>query len=568
MDAISNCSKNLFSKESALQFAGNVGAGLLSSRFLPVSLKGAGVVSVAAGTLSTMGQAFLDKDASPFKKGFVITGAFALTYFAAAALAPTLSAKFAITLTPQVIGKILAFNALGQVVSFAITKFLFVTPWNGSDDHIKSLYETYTKDTDLFSKLPAIEQQLIVQRFEKLELDVTAFTFTAEEPSSEEIAALSASDVRTLHQHEVVVKEDALLIRYFELDLKPFEAIEKRIPKLELKQPETVEEAKALSEEKLAWYKLHYAKNNSAISKLPYDVQWALHEAECTTTYFFNASYLQTAPDKQIHNLVKSETSLSWWVSINPDVQKALVKRAEGLEIEIPHSVHPTTPDEVKALDEETVKAYNETLRSELKEEVINAFHVRFYQMKLPLPNGLTISTINKDKKPKYPAISLTPPSSISEVEALHENQVAWHYCSHSLRGGFSKLPFEVQSALNCRFNDLLNWRFWFTFSQLTAENVQQAPQTAIEIIHDQLNKKLDEWKKLPVDVIRALDARFAECCPTKDLSEDNIRNYHKLFVERQDCWNALAGNRRQVLRKAFDAFPELKELKVGSSWS
>ena len=560
MKAISTYSNNLFSKESALNFAGTIGAGLLSSRFLPISIKEAGVVSTAAGTLSTMGQALLGRDASPFKKSLLTIGAFALTYFGTAALAPTLAARFAITLTPQLIGKILAFNALGHVVSFGIAKFAFVTSWNRSDDQIKTLHETYTNDTELFTKLPAIEQQLIVQRFKKLELDVAPFT--CEKPSDEEIAALSANEVRTLHQHEVALEGDALLLRYFELDLKPFEAIEKRVSNLDLKQPETVEEVQALSEEKCAWYKLYFAKNTSARRKLPLDVQWALYENKVISSYSINADSLKTAPDAQIQHLMGKRT-LSWWVDTHPQIQKALVERAKALGIEIPHPVHPTTPDEVAKLDEAVVKAYNKNFHSGLDKEIAKALNQRFYEMKLPLPNALTIAKIFDSKTLKYPEISLPLPSNTGEVAAFEVNELAWLYASINQNGGFEGLSFELQSALNVRFNEALGKRFWFSFEKLTPENVQHTSNEAIVILHEQLHRKTEKWQKLPAEVLGALDARFAEQFPADKLSEKQVRAYHMLFVTKPECWNALTKTRQQALRQAFDKIPELKELKV-----
>lgn len=561
MNAISTYSNNLFSKESALNFAGTVGAGLLSARFLPISIKEAGVVSAAAGTLSTMGQALAGKDASPFKKSLLTIGAFALTYFGTAALAPTLAARFAITLTPQLIGKILAFNALGHVVSFGIAKVLFVTSWNKTDDQIKTLHETYTNDTALFTKLPAIEQQLVVQRFNKLELDVTAFT--CEKPSDEEIAALSVSEVRTLHQHEVALEDDALLLRYFELDLKPFETIETQIPKLDLKQPETVEEVKALSEEKLAWYKLYYAKNRKALRQLPNDVQWALYEKDkVISTYYINADSLKTAPDAQIQDLM-DRPSLSWWVDTYPNTQKVLVERAQALGIEIPHPVHPTTPDEVAKLDEAVVKAYNKSFPNGLDMEVVKAFNQRFYDMKLPLPNGLTIKKLSDNMKLKWPEISIAIPATPKEVQDLDDNQVPWLYTSIKKNGGFKDLSFELQSALNVRFSDVLSWRYWFSFEKLTVDNVTAASKRTIEILHDQLHKKPEDWQKLPADVVGALDARFAVEFPADKFSEKEARAYHMLFVTKPECWNALTKVRQQALRQEFNKIPELKELKV-----
>jgi len=560
MNSISNYSFSLFSKDSILNFTGTLGAGLLSSRFLPISIKEAGVVSTATATFSTMGQALVGKDGNPFKKSLLTIGAFALTYFGTTALAPTLAARFAITLTPQLIGKILAFNALGHVVSFGIAKVLFVTSWNRSDDQIKTLHETYTKDTELFTKLPAIEQQLIVQRFKKLELDVTPFT--CEKPSDEEIATLSASEVRTLHEHEVALEDDALLLRYFELDLKPFKSIEERIRKVGLKQPETVEEVKGLSEEKLAWYKLYYAKNRKARRKLPYDVQWALRNLKCTTSSRFNAEYLKTAPDAQIQFIMASP-SLTWWVRLLTEIQKVLVERAQALEIEIPHPVHPKTPEEVEKLGEEVVKAYNKNFPKGLDKEIVKAFNQRFYDMKLPLPNGLTIDKLQNDKRRKWPEITLTIPATPKAVQELDDNQLPWLYASIHHNRGFSGLSFELQSALNVRFNKVQTCRYFFSFQKLTPENVQHTSKDVISILHSQLHRKTEEWEKLSVEVIGALDARFAEQFPADKLSEEQVRAYHMLFVKKPECWSALTKTRQQALRQAFDKIPELTELRV-----
>jgi hypothetical protein len=561
MSAISNYSQKFFSKEAAFNFACTIGTGLLSARFLPISIKEAGVVSAAAGTLSTMGQALLEKDASAFKKGLVTIGAFALTYFGTAALAPTLAARFALTLTPQFIGKILAFNALGQVVSFGLAKILFVTSWNMSDAQIKTLHETYTKDTELFTKLPAVEQQLIIQRFKKQELDITALT--CDKPSAEDIAALTESEVRTLHQHEVVLEDDDLLLRYFELNLKPFEAIEKRIPKLDLKQPETVEEVEALSEEKLAWYKLYFADNDAARKKLPCNVQWELYvKDKVVSSYSFNSGSLKTAPDALIHDLEDSIKSLSWWVDTHPSTQKALFERAKALGIKIPHPVHPTKPEEVNSLDAKVVEAYNKKFRSELDKEVVKAFNQRFYELKLPLPNSQTIQKLSKNDKATWPEIALELPKTPDEVTKLDVNQLPWVYAF--LRNGrFSSLSFEMQSALNDLFHTHLSWRIWFDFDKLTPENVSSASEKTIDILHIQLHTNSDKWKELSPAVIGALDARFAKQFPADKLSEEQARKYHMLFASKPDCWGALSKARQQALCQQFDKYSELQKFRL-----
>ncbi|WP_420421802.1 hypothetical protein [Simkania sp.] len=561
MTAISNYSQNLFSKESALNFAGTVGAGLLSARFLPISIKEAGVVSAAAGTLSTMGQALLGKDADPFKKSLVTIGAFALTYFGTAALAPTLSARFAITLAPKTIAKILAFNAVGQVVSFGLAKLLIVTPWNMSETQIKALYKKYEEDAELFTKLPAIEQQLVYSRFTKLELDTTALTYT--QPSGDDIAALTKTEVHTLHQHEVVVENDDLLLRYFELNLKPFEAIEKRIPKLELKQPETVKEVESLSEEKLAWYKLYYTKNNTARKKLPHDVQWALYSKDkVVSIYSFNPESLETAPEAQIRDVINT-TSLQWWVKLYPSTQKAFVERAKALEIEIPHPVHPTKPEEVTSLDPKVVEAYNKNFPSGLDKEVIKAFNQRFYEMKLPLPNGQTINQLANATNPIWPQIALELPKTPEDVDKLHDNQMAWVYAFIHENDGFSSLSFEMQSAMNDRLYNVLKAYRWLNTDQLTAENAFVASRTTLHLLHYQLHVIFNQWKELPADVIGALDARFAAQYPTDKLLESEVKNYHMLFATRPECWGALAKVRQQALRQQFDKYPELKQLRL-----
>ncbi|WP_420421800.1 hypothetical protein [Simkania sp.] len=554
--------QNLFTTNSALHFVSTLGMGLIPSRFTPITMKECALVGTVASSLATVGQAIAGKDATPLKKTLVTIGAFALTFFSVTKLTPLLNVRFAVQLYPGAILQILAFNALGQVASFAITKFYLTTPWNMTEEQIKALHAKYEKKPELFEKHSPVEQLLLWHRFDQLELSCDSFKDS--EPSKEEIKALTDDQIRTLHQCEAYLCEpednEALLLRYFALNLAPFTGIEGHIPRVSLKMPETIEDLDGIKDQQFKWYALYFDANQAKLEELSYPLQWALYEKEGAYNYNFNAEYLTKAPEAQIRDLMQ-ESDLSWWVTIDPPEQAALVERAKGHGINVPYPVHPKTAKDVEGLDERAVKAYHQDLHKDLRDEVIIAFNLRFYNLNLPLPNGIgTIDVLKKAKLP-LPQIVIALPESVEDVQKLHKNQIPWVYASCSRK--FSTLPFKVQEALNLRFKETQNnWYYYFSVQNLTAENVSEATAATINILHDDLTSQLDLWVALDPAVRRALNARLQndlftaqafKAVDTTHLSLDQATRYHTYFSGIGNAMWKQLGEKQAAYNIAFD---------------
>ena len=151
---------------------------------------------------------------------------------------------------PTAILQVLAFNALGQVATFAITKTYFTTFWNMSDEQIKTLHAKYEKDPKLSENLSNVENLLLYFRFEKLGLSTDQ---VEDEPVTEEIEALTESQVRTLHEYGTHLNDEpedsVLFLRYFNLNLAPLGASEGVIGGLSLPNLQTVEDVASLTKE-------------------------------------------------------------------------------------------------------------------------------------------------------------------------------------------------------------------------------------------------------------------------------------------------------------------------------
>ena len=105
-----------------------------------------------------------------------------------------------------------------------LEKNVLKTIWNMSDEQIKVLHAKYESNLDQYNALSNAEQLLLYSRFEKLDLDSS---HVLEEPTQKEIETLTNDQIRALHQHKVLSSDynEVLLLRYFNLNLKPFKAI-------------------------------------------------------------------------------------------------------------------------------------------------------------------------------------------------------------------------------------------------------------------------------------------------------------------------------------------------------
>ncbi|MCB1068026.1 MAG: hypothetical protein KDK56_07550 [Simkania sp.] len=552
--------QNLFTKASALHFASTVGIGLIPSCFTPITMKECALIGSVTGSLTAFGHAFVGKDATTFKKILITVGSFGITFFSVTKFTPLLNARFAVQLYPGAILQVLVFNALGQVASFAITKYYLTTPWNMSDEQITALHAKYEKKPELFEKHSSVEQLLLWHRFNELGLKNS---FYDKDPSKEEIQALTDEQIRILHQHEAYLTEDevneALLLRYFALNLPPFDDIEDEISKITLKIPNTTQDLEGIKDQQFKWYAIYFEKNAKALKALSYPLQWALYEKGGAQTYYFDAEYLKTAPEAQIRDLM-NEAPLTWWVTIDPVEQAALIDRAVGFKIEVPYPAHPKTAEEVRSLKIEVLKAYHKKLHKDLGSEAIQAFNLRFYEFNLPLPNGIdTIDKLKKEGLP-FPLIAIELPKSIEEVKHLHNHQLPWVYarCANH----FSTLSFEIQSALNERFwNTQASWHYLFSLGKLTADNIGKAGELTIKILSGDLSNQLDEWIALDPSIRGAFIAKLKsdpftaetfKTVQTTTLSKDAATRYHTFFNGTGNpLWKNL-GNKQATFNVAF----------------
>lgn len=719
-------SQNLFSKESALNFASTFAAGLIPSRFSYISGKECALIGAAAGGLTSLSNAFVGKDDSMFKRALFSAATLALTYFSFVKLAPFINKRLMVQLYPASILQVLAFNALGHVVAFVITKVYLTTPWDMTDEAIKTLHEKYTKDPELFKKLSSVEQLVLWHRFESLDLDTDKLE--DKEPSKEEIQALTDGQIRTLHKYQAYLNEDsangALILRYFNLNLAPFEDIEDTIPGLNLPEIKTVadvekieseqvkwyaiyfeahddkveklpkavsealfkknvlttlwnksdaqirtlhakyekdsslcdnlsnaeqlllyhrfdnldletdnvedepeaDEIRALSEdqirilhqhgayvredsdnevlalryfnlnlapfediedvfpgsslpemktvadvekiktEQLKWYAIYFEKHDTEFEALPRDVQWALFVKKGSKHYELSEEDIASSSKPEIEAWVKhASDNLAWWVSLNPDLQEALAKRARTETLTTP-AVHPTTPEEVQRLDEGLVRAYHQSpLFIFLSREVVKALNLRFYELKLPFSMGKTVVSLEEAKLP-LPEIEITLPSTVEAVEKLDDNQLSWVYAACDV-SGYDSLSFEMQAALNTRFWNTFDRYHYFLYpNKISAENIQTASETTLEILRDDFLKHLDLWVSVTKDVFEAFHAKLIEKkhnildtfkrIKTDELSKPAATRFHIYFTgDGKDNWKKLGKATQGAFNLAFKKY-------------
>ena len=717
-------SQNLFSKESALNFVSTFAAGLIPSRFTYISGKECALIGTVAGGMTSLSNAYLGEDTSTLKRALFSAAALALTYFSFAKLAPTLNRHLMVQLYPASILQVLAFNVLGHVVAFVVTKVYLTTPWNMSDEAIKTLHEKYVKDPELFKKHSNVEQQLLLHRFQMLELDIdkledevpskeeiealtddqirTLHKYQAclsedsandalilryfnlnlgpfaeivldiptlsfpeiktvadvenigeeqvkwyaiyfemhadkveklpkdvskalldksvlttlwhksdaqirvlhakyqedsslcdtlsgaeelllyhrfdnleldtlsmdEEPEAEEIRALSEDQIRILHQHGAYVQDDSdnevLLLRYFDLNLPPFENIEDSIPTLTLTIPKAVAELDSIKTEQFKWYAIYFEKNDTEFEALPRDVQWALFVKKGSKHYELSEKDVQSSSKPEIEAWAKhANDNPGWWVSLDSDLQEALVKRARAESLTTP-AVHPTTPEEVQRLDEELVRAYNKSLPFFLEGGVNKALNLRFYELKLPFPNGETVVSLEK-KKALPLEIDIALPSTVEAVGNLDDNQLSWVYAACERKdSGFSSLSFEVQAALNARFWDTFEgWHYLFSLDKISAKNIQEASETTLKILCRDFLDQLHRWISVSKDVFEAFQVKLREkkyniletfkSIKTDELSKPAATRFHTYFTgDGKDIWNQLGKAKQGAFNLAF----------------
>ena len=382
--------QNLFSLESGLNFASTFAAGLIPSRFTYITGKECALIGAVAGGLTSLSHAYVGEDASTLKRTLFSAGALALTYFSFAKLAPSINRHLMVQLYPAAILQVLAFNAIGHVITLVIAKNYLRAPsslpgpWGMTDEQIKALHKKYEEDPKLCDKLSSAEQLLLYHRFENLELDGDN---VEKEPTKDEINALTDEQIRILHQHEAYVQDDSdnevLAQRYFNLNLAPFKGIEDANNFLASALPETVEEVGKIKDKQLKWYAIFFDDNPDELGDLPKDVRWDLfakHGANHLELTDLDDVVLQEKSG--IEMLVKRATdTLEWWVSLDSDVQQTLARCAkEKTDLTTP-ALHPTTDGEVKDLDEKLVRAYSNSSLAHFDKTVRTALERRIREL-------------------------------------------------------------------------------------------------------------------------------------------------------------------------------------------
>ena len=566
--------QNLFSKESALKLAASVGFGMLTSRFSPITIKEGALVGALAGNSTTLTHSFINNDTSNFKKTTLTIAMLAATFYGTVAFFKPLNTHFAIALTPESITKIFAFSLIGQAVTFVLTKFIpssVVAFSKLEDDKVTQEHQKYKENPETFKALPPVMQQLMMARFSSLELDYIAPPAI---PTVKELEALSDKEVAALHQHRVAnnltgnCESKALLLRYIEADL-PYDAAFKSLTTRLL--PTDAAEVMQFSPKAIAWHKAFFTQNPSQHEDLSEKVQWELYQCDCTSNYCFDSKSLLTAPSEQIIDLYNN-LSTSCWIDLSTDNKQALRVRLKSLGLK--YANDPQTPKEVQKLDEETVKIYNKDFKiADFDAETVKAFHRRFYDLMLPLPNGIgTIDKLSKQEKWSYPEIELTPPQTLEEVAELHDNQLPWLYSINSEL--WDPLSFDVQVALNTRFHSTQHYWRLYTASSLTDEAIQTTSEQVIRDLHTQLSEILS-WAMLTPQVQAALNRRFPEvkkapisldALEVSKLEQAQVKSYHAAFETRPESWAALWKKQQQAFNAQFKKVEGLTEFGV-TSW-
>ncbi|WP_420421801.1 hypothetical protein [Simkania sp.] len=559
--------QHLFSKESAFNFASTFAMGFIPSRFTPINMQECALIGAVSGGLTSVSDALAGKDATTYKKTLFSAAAFALTYFAFAQLVPHLNKHLTVQLSPTSILQVLAFNALGHVVAFALTKVFLTTPWNMSDEQIKTLHEKYTKNVELFERLPKLERLLLWHRFDTLELDTSALEDKVEDLTKEDVAALTDDQVRTLHQYQATLEDNVnldLLLRYFNLDLSPVDGQEEDIGKLSLKVPTTLEDLDEIQEEQFKWYAIYFDENEEKLDEVPEAVQWKLFTKGGMNEYVIDQKVLDTASKAQLEEYAHYAVEHpEWWVTNEADVQRNFIGKAKGEGITELPLLAPDTTEAVSKLDETWVRAYNQCLHEGLDEEVEKALNLRFFELKLPFPNGRTPASVSEAEE-SYPKIDIPLPTSAEAIEKLCDHELQWIYAV--LENGdqrFFSLSFEVQSALNDRF-DLSEdfWAYYFSIDKLTETNLKTASETTIRVLSEDVVHDLDQWVVVAPAVRQAFQERLGKdpftvtafkAVDTENLDEDEATNFHTYFKGKgNEMWKQL-GDKQAAFNKTFD---------------
>ncbi|CCB90143.1 hypothetical protein [Simkania negevensis] len=568
--------QNLFSKESALHFASTFAMGFIPSRFTPITMKECALIGTVSGGLASLSKAFAGKDATTFRKTLFSAGAFALTYFSFTQLTPFINKHLMVQLSPSVILQIVAFNALGHAIAFVITNVFLTTPWNISGEQIKSLHEKYVKDPELFEKQPKVERLLLWHRFDMLDLDTSKLDNKVEGLTKEEVEALTDDQVRTLHQHQAYLEDDVnldLLRRYYALNLPPFEGQETDIVKLSLPVPKTAQDLDSIKDQQFKWYAIYFDQVPSKFNDVPEAVQWKLYTKGGMNDYVIDEDHLQTASKTELEEWAQYAVEHpEWWVTNDSDVQESFMKRASGEGITELPLLPPTSTDEVLKLEEKWIRAYNKSLPQNLDEATQKALNLRFFELKLPFPNGDTPASLSEAKE-SFPEIDISLPATAEAVEKLCDNELQWIYAViQNSEKGFHGLSFEVQSALNARFDASEDfWAYYFSINKLTEDNIGAASETTIKFLSEDVLKQLDDWVTLAPAVRTAFEKRLGKkpftvevfkSVKTEKLDEEQATNFHTYFSgEGNDMWKQL-GQKQADFNAAFRKF-SLAEIKA-----
>jgi len=244
-------------------------------------------------------------------------------------------------------------------------------------------------------------------------------------------------------------------------------------------------------------------------------------------------------------------------------LQEALVKRAGAESLTTP-AVHPTTPGDALSLDEGLVRAYNKCPTFIANESISKALNHRFYQLKLPFPNGETVVSLEKERH-SLPEIEITLPSTAEAVGNLDDNQLSWVYAACERKdSGFSSLSFEVQAALIARFwNTFKGWHYFFSLDKISVKNIQEASETTLKILSLDFIDQLHHWVGVPKDVFEAFQVKLREkkynivgsfqSVKTDKLSKPAATRFHTYFTgDGKDIWNQLGKAKQGAFNLAF----------------
>lgn len=559
-------SASFLSKDLLINTAFAIGTNFLATRFVPMSIKECAVLGFATSTSLSIGHRILGKDASDVKKMIVIVATTAVTYFGSIVLAPVLNIQFALELTNKEIGKIITFNAIGQLVYFSLSKKLLASEAY-SDKKIKDLH----KNPEKFCTLPAVEQHIVFARLKCLGLNVSKFSPVLLLP--EEINSLTDTQIRLLYDNNISLNRlsalagRSLLLRYFHLNLNFRCIYSSYIENISLPIPKTSQEVELLSAAKLTWFEGLLDENT--LINLPYEVQWAFFQKNCINWYDFDSAYIEKAPAEQIHIISDHFANGTGWLQLSQLEQLALVKRYDALGID--HwPTHPQTSGEVERLDDDKIRAYHQSisLENHTKEAMV-AFNQRFYNLKLPLPNGIKTIDVLKKARLFWPAIEIALPKNMQEVRDLHPDQLPWIFLSSQNK--MQDMPFDVEAALHIRFIQTQKWDHLFSFNKLTVENVQSAEEEIITMLLEQLGCSPISWICIPQNVQKALNTRFTHTFTLEKLAIEAfpleaMQGFYSAFSKHPHSWKALTKSKQEAFNAIFCQLPGIKTLPI-TSW-